>query len=263
MSLTKAQKLSRVAIGLVSIAALAGCSLGKDVRTKRGDLNKNVQSPPSYAVAFMRQETVPMGEKKNWWTEQERQCGAYKTNLPWCYLRFGFKFEHPKKYTEGLGGSWARVQTEISFRKESKNSKRVPDELRQSEAAALITQTASLEEVAAIALRVAEYSICQGGQVRLSHSNGSRISGAENMKMILSANDASQAISQIDPDDVEEIKAIEQGKNGAWIVRLECSLWGDGKNERVAAAGTRERPTAERRPTTDLRDHVDALLNAQ
>lgn len=203
-----------------------------------------------------------MGEKKFWWSEQERQCGAYKTNLSTCSIKFGFKFERPQKYTSGMGGNWARVNVDVSFTKEKKTALWVPEELNQTEAAEMITQTASEQDVANLALRVAEYAICQGGQVRLSHENGERISGAENMKALLAADDVARAVSEIDPAYVDKIKAVEQGRHGSWTVRLECSLWGDGSPEQVASVSP-QRPEPAANRSDDLRAHVDALLNAQ
>lgn len=262
MSLSNAEKITRASVGLVSIVVLAGCSLGQDVRYNRHDNNKSVESPPNYAVAYMRQDTVPMGEKKFWWSEQDRQCGAYKTNLPWCYLQFAYTAKDPRRYTAGNAGNWAKFETSISFRKESKNTKRLPDELKQAEATALITQSGTSIDAANLALRVAEYSICRGGQVRLSHDNGERISGPENMEKLLTAKDVSQAVSEIDPANVEKIEAVEQGRNGGWIVRLECSLWRDGRNIQKASNPAQRSQTAAV-ASDDLRDHVDALLNAQ
>lgn len=232
MSVSNALKRSRFPVAIVSILALTGCAIGQDVRTNRAKNNKDLNNPPNKVVAAVREPTVPMKENAKWWEPVQQKCGPYKTNLVGCYVSFQYRVDQPQRYVRGEVGDWTPIQVAISYRKDNPNFMYVPKELNGSEASAMIAGKETPEDVAALAIRVAKYSICEGGDVRLRTTVGSA--------------DPSGAF-------------YKRGRAGGWSFDLECSTWRDPQTVQRASTEI-DYVQPQQSNDLDLKAHVDALL---
>ena len=241
------------AIIMVSIASavfLASCSIGQDVRTKRFNSNQDLNSPPNSAVAAVRQPTVPMKENAKWWEPVQQKCGPYATNLAGCYLSFSFKVKNPQNYSVGQSGAWTPIEVNVEYRKGNPNWMYVPKELNGQEAADMIAGKEHPRDVVALAQRVANYAICQGGDVRLA--------SLENASVPLTSKPLAR-----DPEHAAFMSRhrMHRNTNGSWSLQLECSLWRDASTvvePSIQAAG----PKQGQGVNQEVRQQIEALLNA-